>query len=162
MSEPAGFVLDTNVISSFFAVDWLEALLFWDPTHDLYAPTRVWDEFSAYHDTTQPEWLTLQSVNLETVEVEAPMRLAVADWACIILAEATNCCVVTNDRAMHDAAERRGVDFQWETQYLLSTFYGCGLSKSQLDIGLPEYADDLGLNEEVVADVRDAEKPDSI
>lgn len=158
MSNPAGFVLDTNVLSSFFAVDWLDSVAFWSPDYALHAPERVWNEFTAYHGASVPKWLTVDTVDLETIEVEAPMRLAVADWACIILADTNDYCVVTNDRAMHDAADRRGVDFQWGTQFLLSTFHGCGLSKQELDAGLGEYADDLGLSGEVTAEVSAAEK----
>ncbi|MFC5972071.1 hypothetical protein ACFPYI_12090 [Halomarina salina] len=159
MSRPAGFILDTNVLSSFYAVDWLSNLSFWHPERMLWSPERVWTEFTAYHNAEQPSWLEIHDVALEDVEVEDPMRLATADWACIILAETMDDgCVVTNDRAMHDAAEQRDVSYQWGTQFLLSTFHGCGISELELSAGLSEYTTDLGLTDRVVAEVKSAEK----
>lgn len=158
MTDGATFVLDTNVISSFYAVDWLESLEFWRPERKLLAPDRVWSEFEDYADATRPPWLKTRAVDLQAPRVDAPGALAPADWACVVLAESSEGRLVTNDRAMHAVAAERGVQFMWGTQLLLKTFHGCGITERELRTRLDEYARDLGLGEGVTAEVRSAEK----
>lgn len=159
MVEPSRFILDNNVISSFHAVDWLNGVECWTPGRSLLAPSRVWVEFQDYWDAKQPEWLDIREVDLEDTEVQAPGVISPTDWACVILTESIEeGCLVTNDIAMHSTAERRGVDYQWGTQFLLSTFYRCGISEEELGEGISSYSSDLGLSTGIVSELEDAEK----
>lgn len=159
MTECEQFILDTNVISSFYSVGWLSSLDFWTPDTNLIAPERVWGEFEAYANATCPEWLETRNVDLDRARVAAPGALAPADWACIVLAESVETgCLVTNDRAMHDIAAERSVNYLWGTQFLLKTFHGCGISKIDLEAKFEPYADDLGLTEDIRSDVLSREK----
>jgi hypothetical protein len=158
MTDAAAFVLDTSVISSFHAVEWLDGIACWTPQYSLVAPARVWDEFADYWDVEQPSWLEIRDVPLEGEEVNAPGALSVPDWACVLLAERVDGVVVTNDQAMHTVAESREVPWTWGTAFCLETFDRCGISQEELDAGIEGYAADLGLSHEIVSVLDDAEK----
>jgi len=59
---------------------------------------------------------------------------------------------------MHTVADRRETPWMWGTAFVLSTFKRCGISKAELSAGTAEYADNLGLSEEVIAEMRGIEK----
>lgn len=159
MGEPEQFILDTNVLSSFYAVNWLEGTKCWCPERSLLAPKRVWTEFSEYWDADHPEWLNIQEVDLDSPRVQLPGALALADWACIILAESVEeACVITNDKGMHTVAEQRDVAYSWGTRFLLDTFHRCGISEKELTNGIDSYSSDLGLGSGVVGELEKAEK----
>lgn len=159
MTEVENFVLDNNVLSSFHLVDWLDRVSIWTQSREVLAPERVWSEFQEYWGADLPDWLNLKRVNLEKPRVQAPGALSPADWACIIVAEEIgDACVVTNDQAMQTTAERRDVSYQWGTQFLLSTFKQCGISKSELDRGIENYSSDLGLGQDIKKELYSAEK----
>jgi hypothetical protein len=154
MSRP--LVLDTNVLSSFEAVGWLESVGIWN--RELLATERVWAEFLAFADRDRPEWLSVAEADLEQVDTDAPGALSIADWSCLALCLADDAILVTNDTAMHGIAEHHDVPFDWGTRFLLDTFERCGLSKSELEGGREEYVADLGLPDDVDDVLRDAEK----
>jgi len=159
MSDVSRFVLDTNVISSLIAVDWLDGVECWLPEREVHASRRVWEEIQVRWDLAEPEWLELQSVDLDGVQDDFPGSISPQDWSCIVLAESeAKACVVTNDTGMHTVADRRETPWMWGTAFVLSTFKQCGITKPELSAGTEEYADDLGLNEEIVAEIRAAEK----
>jgi hypothetical protein len=159
MSEVAHFVLDTNVISSLIPVDWLHGVERWVPEREVHAPRRVWEEIQSHWDLDEPEWLDVQQVDLDGVRDDYPGSIGPADWSCIVFAESTpDACVVTNDIGMHTVADRRETPWMWGTAFVLSSFKRCGITKPELSAGTEEYADDLGLDEEIVAEIRGAEK----
>ena len=154
MSQP--LVLDTNVLSSFEAVGWLERVGIWD--REVLAPERVWAEFLEFADREQPDWLSVEEADLEQVRTEAPGALSVADWSCLALCLTADAILVTNDTAMHGVADHHDVPFDWGTRFLLDTFEQCGLSKSELEGGREAYVTDLGLPDDVNDVLRNAEK----
>lgn len=158
MADTEVFILDTSVISSYHAVEWLGGVACWTPQHSLFAPARVWTEFADYWDVDQPDWLEIQEVSLEDEQVQGPGTLSVPDWACVLLAESVDGTVVTNDQAMHTVTENREQPWEWGTAFLLDTFDRCGISQNELDAGIEAYATDLGLNSEIVAVLEAAEK----
>jgi predicted nucleic acid-binding protein len=154
MSRP--LVLDTNVLSSFAAVGWLESVGIWN--REILATERVWEEFLEFADRDRPEWLSVEEADLEQVETDAPGALSIPDWSCLALCLTADAILITNDRAMHSVAEHHGVPFDWGTRFLLDTFEQCGLSKSELEDGRTEYVADLGLPDDVDDVLRNAEK----
>lgn len=154
MSRP--LVLDTNVLSSFEVVGWLESVGIWN--REILATERVWGEFLEFADRDRPGWLSVKEADLEQAETDAPGALSIADWSCLALCLAEDAILITNDTAMHGVAEEQGVQFDWGTRFLLDTFEQCGLSKSELEAGREEYVTDLGLPDDVDDVLRSAEK----
>lgn len=160
MTEVDCFVLDTNVISSFYAVGWLSGLETWHSDYEIVAPERIWAEVQDYWSLDPPEWLQITSVDLEGAEDDHPGSISLPDWSCVILAESVEQrCIVTNDQGIRSVAKRRETPCIWGTRYLISTFERCGISEAELDDGQEEYADDLGLSNEVIEEIEGAEKP---
>ncbi len=157
--RPAAIVLDTNVLSSFHTAGWFDGLGTWPPDTDVLATDRVWTEFQDYVSIEQPDWLTIEVVNLDRIETRTPGALAPADWSCLALVDGREGArLVTNDQGIHSAAERREVPFEWGTRFLLRTFQRCGLTRSDLDTGQKRYIEDLGLPGDVAAEIRTATK----
>lgn len=154
MSRP--LVLDTNVLSSFEAVGWLESVGIWD--RPIFVTERVWAEFLEFADRDEPDWLSVVDADLELVESDAPGALSIPDWSCLALCLAEDAILITNDSAMHGVAGHHDVPFDWGTRFLLDTFERCGLSKSELEDGREEYVTDLGLPDDVDGILRNAEK----
>jgi hypothetical protein len=113
MSKPA-LVLDNSILSSLFASGWFDAPSFYWPDHTILAPARVWNrEFTPYHDLERErDWVTVREADLESLQTRALGQLSKPDWSCIALAEQFDgaTTVVTNDRALRTAADRRDVD----------------------------------------------------
>jgi rRNA-processing protein FCF1 len=156
---PAAVVLDTNVLSSFHTAGWFDGLGTWPPDTEVLATEAVWLEFQEYASIEQPDWLGVEAVDLDRIETRTPGALAPADWSCLALVDAREGArLVTNDRGIHTVAQRRDVPFEWGTRFLLRTFQRCGLTRATLDAGQDVYIDDLGLPEEVAAEIRTATK----
>lgn len=152
-------VVDTNVLSSFERVGWLSGMDVWTPEKEVITSELVWEELLDYAEIDCPRWLSVVGVDLSEITTEYPGSLAPADWSCIQLTQThTDSVLITNDRAMHDVADQRGVEFEWGTRFLLSTFKECGIEEGELDQGVDEYRQDLGLPESVVAEINDSSK----
>jgi len=72
MTEVEHFVLDTNVISSLIAVDWLQGVKYWLPEREVLAPRRVWKEIQSHWDLDEPEWLDVKQVDLDGIRDDYP------------------------------------------------------------------------------------------
>lgn len=153
------YVLDTNVLSSFRFAGWFDAFDIWLPENELAAPEAVWEEFYDRWDQGRPEWITVESVDLEDVETDVPGAIDPNDWRCVVLVERSeDAQLVSNDKGIHSVADHRDTSVEWGTRFLLRTFQRCGMSKSRLDEGASDYINDLHLPDEVADEIRDAEK----
>ena len=160
MTDIVRYILDTNVLSSFHSAGWFEGLAIWYPDHEVIVSGEVWSEFTKNADRSVPEWLRIETVDLDVIQTDRPRALAPADWSCIALGtRLENSIIVTNDTDVRKVAERRGLRYEWGTLVLLRTFRKCGFSKSRLDAGVEQYVTDLWLPDEVAQEVRSAEKP---
>lgn len=161
MSKTA-LVLDNSVLSSLFASGWFNAPSFYRPDHTILVPARVWNgEFTPYHDLEhERDWVTIRETDLESVQTQALGQLSKPDWSCIALAEQFDgtATVVTNDRALRTVADRRGVDAEWGTHFVIRTFKACGISVSEFEEGVETYLSDVTLPRDVKDEVRNTEK----
>lgn len=82
------------------------------------------------------------------------------DWSCIAVAEQTegSSTVVTNDRTLREVADRRNVNAEWGTQFVIRTFKACGISVPDFEGGIDAYLADVTLPDEVEDEVRNTEK----
>lgn len=161
MSNSA-LVLDNSILSALFSSSWFDAPSFYWPDHSILVSARIWNnEFSPYHGIeSEPEWITVREANLELVQTHALGQLSVPDWSCIALAEQTegSTIVVTNDHALRGVANRRNVNVEWGTHFVIRTFKACGISVSDFERGIDTYLADVTLPVDVEDEVRNTEK----
>lgn len=160
MSEPA-LVLDNSILSALHASGWFDAPAFYAPNRRVLVPSRVWnDEFDPYHDVDRaPEWATIREADLESVRTPALGQLSKPDWSCIGVAERNDdSIIVTNDRVLHEVANRRNVTVEWGTRFVIRTYQACGITVSDFEAGVDSYVEDVTLPAEVADEVRNAEK----
>jgi len=157
-----GLVLDNSVLSSLFASGWFDAPSFYTPDHTILVPARVWNgEFTPYHDLERErDWITVREADLGSVQTQALGQLSKPDWSCIALAEQFDgtATVVTNDRALRTVTDRRDVDAEWGTHFVIRTFKACGISVSEFGEGVETYLSDVTLPSDVKDEVRNTEK----
>lgn len=161
MSNSA-LVLDNSVLSALFASGWFDAPSFYWPDRSILVSDRVWNgEFSPYHSLErEPKWLTVREADLESVRTQALGQLSKPDWSCIALAEQAkgSPAVVTNDRDLRKVANRRDVNAEWGTRFVVRTFKACGITASDFEEGIDTYLADVTLPGEVADEVRNTEK----
>lgn len=161
MSKPA-LVLDNSVLSALFVSGWFDAPSFYRPDQPIHITDRVWnEEFCPHHDIErEPDWATVREADLEAIQTQALGQLSKPDWSCIALAEevAGNPTVLTNDRALREVANRRGVSAEWGTHFVIRTFKACGITVSDFAEGVDTYLTDVILPDEVADEVRNTEK----
>lgn len=163
MTNTVRYILDTNVLSSFHSAGWFEGLEIWYPDHEVIVSEEVWSEFTRHTDRSAPEWLRIETVDLDGIQTDRPGALAPADWTCIALGtRLEDSTIVTNDTGIRNVVERRSLRCEWGTLFLLRTFRKCGFSKSRLDAGVEQYVTDLWLPDDVAQEVRSAEKSESL
>lgn len=161
MSDSA-LVLDNSILSALFTAGWFDAPSFYWPDQLIIVSARVWNgEFSPYHSVeSEPDWITVREANLESVQTQALGQLSMSDWSCIAVAEQIggDSTVVTNDRALREVADRRNVNAEWGTHFVIRTFKACGISVPDFEGGIDAYLADVTLPGEVENEVRDTEK----
>jgi hypothetical protein len=161
MSKPA-LVLDNSVLSSLFTAGWFDAPSFYSPEQRIFVSDSVWNgEFTPYHEIeSEPDWIDIREVDLESVRTRALGQLSRPDWSCIAIAEQLdgNSTVVTNDRALRSVTDRREVDAEWGTHFVIRTFKACGISVSEFEEGVEAYLSDVTLPSDVEEEVRNTEK----
>ncbi|AFK19315.1 hypothetical protein E6P09_11080 [Haloferax mediterranei ATCC 33500] len=155
------FVIDNCILSSFCFADWFDAITFWKSDYDLLVTRRVWeDEFVSHHDQVQPDWLSIRSVDLSSIQVQASGQLSKKDWSCIGLAEEYdgNAAVITNDYRLKTTAEKRVLRGIWGTRFAIDTYERCGIPVDVYESGLPQYLEDVLLPPEAQKALKEAEK----
>lgn len=161
MSNSA-LVLDNSILSALFSSSWFDAPSFYWPDQSILVSARVWNgEFSPYHGIeSEPGWLAVREADLESIQTQALGQLSTPDWSCIGLAEQTegSPIVVTNDHALREVANRRNVNAEWGTHFVIRTFKACGISISEFERGIDTYLKDVTLPVDVDDEVRNTEK----
>jgi hypothetical protein len=160
MPSERAFVVDTSVLSAADAAGWFDGLEHWTGEVRLLTPTAVWrTEFLESHEVERaPAWLAVEGVELDDVAVHAGGQLSLHDWRCIVLAEAADGAIVSNDSALLERFADRGGRPIWGTKFLKRTFERCGISEDAFEAGVETYISDAYLPDSVGAAFRNAEK----
>jgi hypothetical protein len=160
MSEDELLVLDNNVFASFEAAGWFDAPAFWSQDYRIVTSELIWDEF--IHDReidAPPDWLSVESVDLDIVSTPAVGQLSRQDWSAVALLEETGGGrLVTNDKALLEVTEDRGHEAEWGTSFAIRTYERCGISVSEFEEGVEPYVEDLYLHPDVADELRSSEK----
>jgi hypothetical protein len=162
MSEDELLVLDNNVFASFEAAGWFDAPSFWSSKYRIVTSESIWDEFTYNREIgSPPDWLSVESADLDTVSTPAVGQLGRQDWSAVaLLEEAGGGRVVTNDKALLEVTEDRGHEAEWGTSFAIRTYERCGISVSEFEGGVEPYIEDLYLRPDVADELRSSEKLD--
>lgn len=109
MSDAGILILDANVLASFDTAGWFDSFAFWTAEWEIVTAERVWDEYAVEQDIeAPPEWLTVETIDLNRIHAPTIGQLSRQDWSCIGLLEtAATTKLVTNDSALKAIAEDR-------------------------------------------------------
>lgn len=152
-------VLDNSVLSSFRAAQWFSSLEELADDYDLMASGAIWEEFEEeYQVDGPPSWLTVKQVD-RLPYFEEMGRISTQDLSCIALGEIQSGMVVANDRRLKRGAEKRGLEAQWGTRFMIDIFESCLISEQELEEGKGRYIQDLYLDNSVENAIHQAKKP---
>lgn len=152
-------ILDNSVLSAFASGNWFHNLSFWSSDYEILTTETIWiEEFSPHHNYTQPDWLTLKSVDTSQLESKS-VELGEPDWTLIRLAErGTDSILVSNDSRLITEAKHRNLNPMWGTKFLIQTFETCGIDRESFNDGTAAYITDIHLPDPVAKELKSAEK----
>jgi hypothetical protein len=136
----------------------------WEDSFEIVTSEIIWNqEFEPNHDVEGGKypWIGIKEAPMSEVEAESIGALSKEDWSCIALAEAHSdeSVVVTNDRRLRQVANERGLVGEWGGRFVIRTMKKCAISEQEYQTGIPPYAEDTNAPNDVVQDLKDAEKP---
>lgn len=157
-----GFVVDNSVLSACYQRNWLGLLEHKATDVEILVPERVWkDEFLPNVEVEgEPAYIETSAAPQYPYFPDAPTAIGEYDLACLGLAAEYDYGVVTNDQSMIDRAEKRDLDPNWGTDFLIQAFKNCGISQKRFEEGKHDYVDDLYLPEKTRQQVLNVKKPD--